>query len=109
MAVKRAVSTVLAVEGINEYKTAMQDIRRELGTLKSALKLTEEQFKGNANSMAALEAKGKALKDVLDKEKEAVNNARKALDLARNAQEAYAKRASELRERIAAAKKSWKS
>ena len=47
MAVKRAVSTVLAVEGINEYKTAMQDIRRELGTLKSALKLTEEQFKGN--------------------------------------------------------------
>ena len=105
MAVKRAVSTVLAVEGINEYKTAMQDIRRELGTLKSALKLTEEQFKGNANSMAALEAKGKALKDVLGKEKEAVNNARKALDLARNAQEAYAKRASELRERIAEAEK----
>ena len=60
MAVRR-ISTELVLSGHKEYKAAMQDIRRELSTLVSALKLTEAEYKGNANSIAALEAKSKAL------------------------------------------------
>ncbi len=92
MAVKRAVSTVIAVQGEKEYKAAMQEIQRENRTLVSALKLVEAQYKGNANSMAALEAKGKALKAMLDGQREAVNRARAGLENAKSSQDAYAQK-----------------
>ena len=53
----RTISTRLAVEGEAEYKASLKNINSELGTLKSELKLVESEFAGQANSLAALEAK----------------------------------------------------
>lgn len=57
----RSISTKLAIEGEKEYKSSIKTINSELGTLKSELKLVESQFSGQANTYAALEAKGKTL------------------------------------------------
>lgn len=102
MAVRR-ISTELVLSGHKEYKAAMQDIRRELSTLVSALKLTEAEYKGNANSIAALEAKSKALTAVLEKERQKEKEIAQELNRAREAQEAYGKKSEELKQKIAAA------
>lgn len=57
----RTISTKLAVEGESEYKQQIASCNTELRTLKSSLALVESEFKGNANSMEALAAKGSAL------------------------------------------------
>ena len=57
----RTISTRLAVEGEAAYKASLKNINSELGTLKSELKLVESEFSGQANSLAALEAKGATL------------------------------------------------
>ena len=54
----RTISTRLAVEGEAQYKQAVASCNAELATLKSNLALAESSFKGNANSMEALTAKG---------------------------------------------------
>ena len=54
----RTISTKLAVEGEAAYKASLKNINSELGTLKSELKLVESEFSGQANSLAALQAKG---------------------------------------------------
>ena len=55
----RTISTKLAVKGEDAYKASLKNINSELGTLKSELKLVESQFSGQANTYAALEAKGR--------------------------------------------------
>ena len=59
----RTISTKLAIEGESEYRASITRINNEIKSLQSALKLTESQYQTNANSMAALTAKGKALSD----------------------------------------------
>ena len=54
----RTIGTKLVMEGEAEYRASLSRISKELGTLDSALKLVESQYKGNANSMEALKAKG---------------------------------------------------
>ena len=56
----RTISTKLAVEGEAQYKQAIASCNSELSTLKSGLALVESEFRGNANSMEALTAKGAA-------------------------------------------------
>ena len=59
--VTRTISTRLAIEGESAYSASISRINSEIKTLQSALKLSESEFKNNANSMEALASKGNAL------------------------------------------------
>lgn len=90
----RTISTKLAVEGEAQYKQAIASCNSELSTLKSALSLVESEFRGNANSMEALTAKGAALDSMYKKQQEKVSTLGAALRNAQRAQEEYASRVS---------------
>lgn len=67
---ERTISTKLVLSGEKEYRTQMQAINRELKALESALKLADNEFRGQQNTLAALQAKHKALTDVIAKQAE---------------------------------------
>ena len=98
----RTVSTKLAIDGESEYRAAISRVNSELKNLQSALKLTESEYKNNANSMAALSAKGEALSRLHETQKAKVEALRSALENARNAQNTYAQKSEELRAKIQA-------
>ncbi len=98
----RTISTRLAIEGEQEYKQKITQVNSELKTLDSELKLVESQFKGQANSMEALTAKGDALQKVYDKQADKVKELEAALKNAQGAQQAYAERAESIRAKITA-------
>ena len=97
---QRTVSTKLAITGESEYRASLSRINTELKTLQSALKLTESQYQTNANSMAALEAKGKALNDLYTAQKSKVQELRNALDNAKAAEQEYANRKADIQKKI---------
>ena len=90
----RTISTKLAVEGEAQYKQAIAACNAELSTLKSGLKLVESEFRGNANSMEALTAKGTALGSMYQKQQEKISTLETTLKNAQRAQEEYANRVS---------------
>ena len=96
----RTISTRLAVEGEAAYKASLKNINSELGTLKSELKLVESEFSGQANSLAALEAKGATLSKMYEAQEGKVTKLREALENARKAQETYGDRVDEARANI---------
>jgi len=102
----RTISTRLAVEGEAQYKQAVASCNAELSTLKSSLALVESQFKGNANSMDALTAKGSALSSVYDKQKDKISSLESALSNAKDAQEKYSERIIAAKENIERCEKS---
>ena len=55
----REIKTKVAIDGEKEYKESLKNINSALGTLKSELKLVESQYVGQADSYAALSAKGR--------------------------------------------------
>lgn len=61
--VQRTVSTLLKVDGEQQYKAAIANINREQQALKANIRLVDEQFKGQANTMSALIAKEKLYAD----------------------------------------------
>ena len=76
----RTISTKLAIEGEAEYKKSIQNINSALSTLKSELKLVESNFQGQANSYAALEAKGSVLADMYDEQAKKLSATKEALE-----------------------------
>lgn len=86
----RTISTRLAVKGESEYRASITRINSEIKSLQSALKLTESQYQTNANSMAALTAKGKALSDLYKAQESKVKQLKEALNNARDAEQKYA-------------------
>lgn len=99
----RTISTKLAIEGESQYRQAVKNCNSELSTMKSQLALVESQFQAEAGSMAALTAKGEALAQMYDKQKNKVDTLRGALDNAKNAQAAYAAKTEEYKDKIASA------
>jgi TP901 family phage tail tape measure protein len=57
--VQRTVSTLLKIDGEQQYKAVIANINREQATLKASIALVDAQFKGQANSMAALTEKSR--------------------------------------------------
>lgn len=98
----RNISTKLAIQGESEYRASLSRVNSELKTLTSALKLTESQFRTNANSMAALRAKGEALNNLYQAQKSKVSELRAALDNAKRAEETYSAQKAELTAKIRA-------
>ncbi len=88
----RVIATKLAIDGEQEYRDKMRSVNDELKTLGTALSLVESNFKGQANSMDALTAKGGALQNLYDKQADKVKELAGALENAQSAQSAYVKR-----------------
>lgn len=85
----RTISTKLAIKEESEYRATLSRINSEIKSLQSALKLTESQFQTNANSMQALTAKGEALNNLYKAQKDKVDELRKALANAQEAEKKY--------------------
>ena len=103
MAVRR-IATRIAVEGEDEFRASITKINNEYKTLSSELKLVESQFKGQANTVAALEKKGESLSKMYDNQAQKVEEARKALENAEAAQRKHADAIAAYEAKIAAAK-----
>lgn len=76
----RVISTSIKLDGEQEFKRQLGDVNSNLRTLKSEMQLTTEEFKGQANSVEALEAKGRILADQYGQQEEKVRALEKALE-----------------------------
>jgi hypothetical protein len=100
----RTIVTKLSLEGESEYKSKMAGINNELKMLGSELKLVESEFKGNANSMEALAAKGDVLQKMYDEQNQKLSLYADRLNLAKEAQQSVANTGDELAASIRAQK-----
>ena len=100
----RTISTKLTLEGEQEYKSKMANVNNELKTLGSELKLVESEFKGNANSMEALTAKGDVLQKMYDAQDSKIKLVTDRLNVAKEAQKNAADIGDELADSIRAQK-----
>lgn len=96
----REIKTKVAIDGEKEYKESLKNINSALGTLKSELKLVESQYAGQANSYAALSAKGDVLSRMYDQQKEKVKAAAEKFEKAKKAQSDYAEKVSSAQSEI---------
>lgn len=99
----RTISTKLAVEGEAKYRQAIADINNSLKTMKSELALVEAQYQGNANSMAALQAKGEVLARSHEAQTKKVDELKAALLNAQQAQQTYSAQVEAARARVESA------
>lgn len=65
----RTITTAIKLDGEAEFKKQMSAVNSELKNLSSELKLSESEFKGQANTVDALTAKEKVLKDQIEQQK----------------------------------------
>lgn len=98
--VVRTLTTNLVISGEAELKQKLSAINSEYKTLASAVKVAESSFAGQANSVAALTAKDKALNDVKTKQVEKINKLKEALANAQSAQQTYNTRAAEAKTKL---------
>ena len=98
--VTREIRTSIVMENEKEYRAQVQTINRELRTLESALKLVESEYKGQQNTVAALENKQKALTDVIAKQAEKLNLEKDLLDKMQKAKQAYGDKSAEAKEKL---------
>ena len=96
----RNVTTVFAVQGESEYRKAVQNINREIEEANSELRLLAEQYRGQEDSMGALQDKLKALNDLYGKQAERVGKIEEALGNAQDAAEKYANKGTDLRDKL---------
>lgn len=82
----RTISTSIKLDGEQEFKKQMSSVNSELKTLKSEMALVTAEFKGNANSMEALTAKGQILRREYDQQAEKVRALERVVE---DASEAY--------------------
>ena len=76
----RTITTRLAIDGEREYKKQLAEVNSNLRNLKGELQLTEEQFKGQANSVEALTAKNKLLRDEIAQQRVKVESLERAVE-----------------------------
>ena len=96
----KTISTRLAVEGESEYQSALKNVNNELKTLQSELEKTSSEFRDNADSMEALEAKNDVLAEMYEKQQEKIENLQAALDNAKDAHENYGQQIEDLNGQI---------
>lgn len=81
----RQITTRLAIDGEQEYKKQLAAVNRELGNLGAEMKLVDAQFKGQANSAAALREKHRILSDGVSNSENKVKSLEDALKEAADA------------------------
>ena len=82
----RQITTKLAVDGEREFKQQISAVNRELSNLGAEMKLVDAQFKGQANSAAALREKQRILSEEVSNSENKVKALEEAL---KEATEAY--------------------
>lgn len=75
----RVISTSIKLDGEAEFKKQMSSVNSELKTLRTEMAYSEEQFKGQANTMEALTAKDKLLRREIEQQEEKVKALEKAV------------------------------
>ena len=75
----RTITTRLAIDGETQFKQALSAANASLSALRSELKLSETQFKGQANSLEALTAKDKLLRQEIEQQTEIVRALEQAM------------------------------
>ncbi len=93
----RTISTRFTIEGKAEYEANIKSINAELRLHKAELAKAQAQYKENANSMKALEAKCAALEGIQAALNEKYAAQVSMLKQAKKAQQGYAQHAEELR------------
>lgn len=94
----RTISTRFTIEGKAEYEANIKSINAELKLHKAELAKAQAQYKDNANSMQALEAKCSALEGAQEALSKKYAEQVSALEQAKKAQQDYARHAEELRQ-----------
>lgn len=82
----RTISTAIKLEGEQEFKRQMGLVNSELKNLKSEMSLVTAEFSGQANTVDALSAKNRVLRQQYDQQEEKVKALEKAV---REASETY--------------------
>lgn len=82
----RTISTAIKLEGEQEFKRQMGLVNSELKNLKSEMSLVTAEFSGQANTVDALSAKNRVLRQQYDQQAEKVKALEKAV---RKASETY--------------------
>lgn len=80
------IGAIIALDGEKEFRQSVSNTRNSLKMLNSEMKLSEEQFKGQANSLEALTSKNDILRRTLEKQHEKVEELGKGL---KNANKTY--------------------
>ena len=96
----RNISTRLAIEGDDEYRQAISNINTQLKILDSQLKLTTSEYKNNANSLDALNARAKALVAVQSEQENKVKQLNAAYKNAQASVAQYEKKKADLTKQI---------
>lgn len=94
----RTISTRFTIEGKAEYEANIKSINAELKLHKAELAKAQAQYKDNANSMQALEAKCSALEGAQAALNDKYAAQASMLEQAKKAQQDYAQHAEELRQ-----------
>ena len=92
----RQVTTVFAVQGENEYRKAVQNINRSINEVNSELKLWEETYKGQENTLKAQQERTRILNELYEKQAQKIEEVQKALKNCEDASAKYAKKGAEL-------------
>lgn len=101
----KVISTKLVIEGESEYKRKLNEVNATLATHKAELSKVKAETAGQANTLASLTQKQKALDDVLQTAKARVAAATTAFDAAREAQQKYAQQVTDCKAALETAKK----
>lgn len=75
----RTISTSIKLDGEAEFKKQVSAVNSNLRTLKTEMQYTEEAFKGQANTVEALTAKDKLLRDAIEQQREKIKALEKAV------------------------------
>ena len=75
----RTITTRLALDGERQFRTEMASVNASLREMKSAMALTEAQFKGQANTVEALAAKDRLLRQEVEQQTEKVKALKQAV------------------------------
>lgn len=95
MAGKRRISAIIALDGEKEFKQAVTNVNKELGSLKAQSKLSAEQFSGQANTLEALKKKHEILTKIVEAHKKKEDELENGL---KNAKDVYGKYGEKLEE-----------
>ena len=79
MANQRKVGLKIEIDGEREYKQAISELNHENAVLSSELRKVAEQYKGNEDSIEALNARGDVLRRQLQQQEDKVKTLRAAL------------------------------
>lgn len=96
----RMITTVFAVQGEADYKTAVKNINAVLKELDSEMKLSQERFRGNEGSLEALRSKLDILKRTYDENRGKLETLQGAYDTATKNVKKYRAECERLNEKI---------